>query len=206
MCFFLKIFLSNFGSRLLSSCATNNMARRPSEKLNRRLFTFAVSLVILGMSPPASDAAKPCCVAPGNSTYARCMLPHTWEELADGYKDGRLDFMMGGLGQCSTSHLQVWLCIRPHPCSDDVLDRFCFAFNETSLEFVPLGKNRDIGLVSLQGSSNLSMVSLACCDYAAATLSVIEARLQSFNASSFQVVVRCQMHFARKKTCCTKVQ
>jgi hypothetical protein len=166
------------------------MAKYQSEMLGGRLFAFAVCFVVLGMSFPASVAAKECCPAPGNSSYAHCMLPYTWEELANGYKEGRLDFMTGGLGQCSTRQLRMWLCIRPHPCSDNVLDRFCFAFNESSLEFVPLGKNKDLVLISLEGSSRHSIVSMACCDYAAATLSVIEERLQSLNTSFYQVAVR----------------
>jgi hypothetical protein len=168
----------------------DNMARCQREMPRRRLFAFAVCFVVLAMSLPASDAAMECCPAPGNSSYARCMLPYTWEELASGYKEGRLDFMTGGMGQCSTRHQQSWLCIRPHPCSDNVLDRFCFVFNETSLEFVPLGKNKDLGIISLEGSSRHSVVSMACCDYAAATLSVIEERFQSFNTSFYQVAVR----------------
>jgi hypothetical protein len=124
----------------------------------------------------------------GSSVIQHCALPYTWEELAAAYKYGDLDFKAGGMGHCASSDLKSWLCIRPHPCAENVLDRFCFGYNETSHVFVPLGKNKDLKYCgyqelpqALQAASGT--LKLACCDEAAGTLLLLQERMGSMEES-----------------------
>jgi hypothetical protein len=147
------------------------------------LLVLAAILLVDIVSSSSSDATS-CFPMLGSLELAHCALPYSWEELASAYKQYELDFMTGGLGACTLGDLKSWLCVRPHPCSG-VLERFCFAYNESSHEFVPLGKNKDLGYCSHDQPSYKEepvagdTLKLACCDEAAATLSVLEERLEA---------------------------
>jgi hypothetical protein len=143
-----------------------------------------VHLVAQVVGAEAGGADDSCLPTLGNSDIAHCTLPYTWEELASAYKQGQLDFVSGGLGACAKDNLLVWLCIRPHPCSASIFDRFCFAYDESTAKFLPLGNNRDVRFCSLEPEpARRTDLQLACCDAAAMTLAGIEEQIRSLNST-----------------------
>jgi hypothetical protein len=160
-----------------------------AEMPSARMLGLLVFASLMFFSDGQTGSTEACFPTLGSSSLAHCMLPYSWKELAYGYKTGQLDFKTGGLGECASNHFRVWLCIRPHPCLENVLDRFCFVYNETSQDFIPIGKNKDIKMCSVEYLPRPSDMQLTCCDAAAATLSMMEARIQSLN-TTFTSVVR----------------
>jgi hypothetical protein len=164
-------------------CASTEMRGRWGCAALVCLFVLAAT-VLQVVRAETAGAPGPCFPTLGNSDIAHCKLPYTWEELASAYKQGQLDFVSGGFGDCSTDRLDVWLCIRPHPCSANIFDRFCFAYDEFTSKFLPLGKNTDVGYCKLEPEPpRRTDLQLACCDAAAMTLATIKEQIRSFNTS-----------------------
>ena len=98
-------------------------------------------------SPSATEADW------GSPEHAHCVLPYSWTELLQGYKNNSLTFKAGGLGKLMEENgHETWQCVRDHYCATNAKNPwFCFVYDESNKSFTPWGENEQLELVREEG-------------------------------------------------------